>query len=88
MEIRTDREIIKRGAPTSKSCLSKAKSQSPQDKARIFANLIMNGQINSAVCFSTENGNNGILPLNTGAYNRPNIQKPKIQQIRLSHMGQ
>ena len=75
MEIRTDREIIKRGAPASKSCLSKAKSQSPQDKARIFANLIMNGEINSAVCFSTENGNNGVLPLNTDV----------IQELKAKH---
>ena len=33
------------------SRLSKAKSQSPQDKARTFANLIMDGQINSAMHF-------------------------------------
>ena len=57
------------------SRLSKAKSQSPQDKARIFANLIMDGQINSAVRFLTENGNNGILPLNTEV----------IQELKAKH---
>ena len=34
-------------------------------KLEYLTNLIMDGQINSAVRFLTENGNNGILPLNT-----------------------
>ena len=63
------------------SRLSKAKSQSPQDKARIFANLIMDGQINSAVHFLTENGNNGILPLNTDVIQELKAKDPSDEAL-------
>ena len=54
---------------------SKTKRQSSQDKTRIFTNLIMDGQINSAMHFLTENGNNGILPPNTDV----------IQELKAKH---
>ena len=64
------------------SHLFKAKSQSPQDKAGIFANLIMDNQINSAVRFLTENGNNGILPRNTDVIQELKAKSRSQRSIR------
>ena len=43
--------------------LSKANKNDPPNKARIFAKLVMEGQINSALRYLSEDDSGGVLPL-------------------------
>ena len=43
--------------------LSKSKENDPPNKARIFAKLVMEGQINSALRYLSEDDSGGVLPL-------------------------
>ena len=43
--------------------LSKSNKNDPPNKARIFAKLVMEGQINSALRYLSEDDSGGVLPL-------------------------
>ena len=63
--------------------LSKTASHKPQDQARIFANLIMEGQIKSAMRFLDKDGNHGVLLLTEEIMNQLRQKHPEVQEATL-----
>ena len=63
--------------------LPKTASRKPQDQARIFANLIMEGQIKSAMRLLDKDGNHGVLPLTEEIMNQLRQKHPEAQEATL-----
>ena len=63
--------------------LLKTASSKPQDQARIFTNLIMEGQIKSAVRFLDKNGNHAVLPLTEEIMNHLRQKHQEAQEATL-----
>ena len=63
--------------------LLKTKSRNPQDQDRIFANLIMEGQIKSVMKFLDKDGNCGVLPLTEEIVNQLRQKAPEAQEATL-----
>ena len=63
--------------------LPKTASRKPQDKTRIFANLIMEGQIKSAMRFVGKDGNHGVLSLTEEIVNQLRQKHPEAQEATL-----
>ena len=66
--------------------LPKTSSRKPQDKARIFANLIMEGQIKSAMRFLDKDGNHGVLLLTEEIMNQLRQKHPEAQEATLGSL--
>ena len=63
--------------------LPKTASRKPQDQARIFANLIMEGQIRLAMRFLDKDGNHGVLLLTEEIMNQLRQKHPETQEALL-----
>ena len=63
--------------------LPKTTSRKPQDQARIFANLIMEGQIKSAMRFLDKDGNHRVLSLTEEIMNQLRQKHPEAQEATL-----
>ena len=61
----------------------KTASRKPQDQARIFANLIMEGQIKSAMRFLDKDGNHGVPSLTEEIMNQLRQKHPEAQEATL-----
>ena len=64
--------------------LPKTASRKLQDQARIFANLIMEGQIKSAIRFLDRDGNHGVLSLTEEIINQLRQKHPEVQEATLA----
>ena len=63
--------------------LPKTASRKPQDEARIFANLIMEGQIKSAMRFLDKDGTREVLSLTEEIMNQLRQKHPEAQEATL-----
>ena len=63
--------------------LPKTASRKSQDQARIFANLIMEGQIKSTMRFLDKDGNHGVLSLTEEIMNQLRQKHPEAQEATL-----
>ena len=63
--------------------IPKTTPRKPQDQARIFANLIMEGQIKLAMRFLDKDGNHGVLSLTEEIMNQLRQKHPEAQEATL-----
>ena len=82
VEKRPDRQAGQEGRFI-KARLPKTTSRKPQDQARIFSNLIMEGQIKSAMKFLDKDGNHGVLSLTEEIMNQLRQKHPETQEATL-----
>ena len=59
---------------------------SPQDKSKVFAKLVMEGQINSALCFLNESTDGGVLPLTDDVMKQLLEKHPAPQPAKLGSL--
>ena len=64
--------------------LPKTASRKPQDQARIFASLIMEGQVKSAMRFLDRDGNHRVLSLTEEIINQLRQKHPEAQEATLA----
>ena len=64
--------------------LTSGRRADPPDKAKVFANLVMNGQINSALRYLSDVDGGGILPLTDDVMNQLKEKHPPAQEAQLS----
>ena len=58
----------------------------PANKAKIFAKLVMEGQINSALRYLSEDDCGGVLPLTDDVTRQLIENHPKVQEARLGSL--
>ena len=63
--------------------LPKTASCKPQNQARIFANVIVEGQIKSAMRLLDKDGNHGVLPLTEEIMNQMRQKHLEVQEATL-----
>ena len=55
-------------------------------KAKVFANLVMNGQINSILCYLSDNECGSVLPLSDDVMRQPKEKHPVAQEACLGFL--
>ena len=65
------------------ACIGKSKKSEPPDIAKIFAKLVMEGQINSAMGFLSEEGNGGVLPLSDDVMLQLRQKHPEAEEAKI-----
>ena len=63
--------------------IGKSKKSEPPDRAKIFAKLVMEGQINSAMRFLSEEGNGGVLPLSDDVMLQLRQKHPEVEEAKI-----
>ena len=63
-----------------------AKSHDAPNKAKVFAKLVMEGQINSALRFLSEDGGRGVLPLTDDVMTQLNEKHPTAKEAKLGSL--
>jgi hypothetical protein len=63
--------------------IGKSKKSEPPDRAKIFAKLVMEGQINSAMRFLSEEGNGGVLPLPDDVMLQLRQKHPEAEEAKI-----
>ena len=66
--------------------LSKSNKNDPPNKARIFAKLVMEGQINSALRYLSEDDSGGVLPLTDDVVRQLREKHPDAQRAKLGSL--
>ena len=66
--------------------LSMSHKNDPPNKARIFAKLVMEGQINSALRYLSEDDSGGVLPLTDDAVWQLGEKHPEAQRAKLGSL--
>ncbi|CAB3988961.1 Hypothetical predicted protein, partial [Paramuricea clavata] len=66
--------------------LAKAKRTEPPNKAKIFAKLVMEGQINSALRYLSEADCDGVLPLTDDVMRQLQEKHPEAQEAKLGSL--
>ena len=66
--------------------LVKTKRTEPPNKAKIFAKLVMEGQINSALRYLSENECGGVLPLTVDVMGQLKDKHPEAQEAKLGSL--
>ena len=66
--------------------LSKSNKNDPPNKARIFAKLVMEGQINSALRYLSEHDSGGVLPLTDVVVRQLKEKHPDAQRAKLGSL--
>ena len=66
--------------------LSKSNKNDPPNKARIFAKLVTEGQINSALWYLSENDSGGVLPLINDVVRQLKEKHPDAQRAKLGSL--
>ena len=66
--------------------LSKSNKNDPPNKARIFAKLVMEGQINSALRYLSEDDSGGVLPLTDDVVRQLKEKHPDAQRAKLGSL--
>ena len=83
MERRGNRKPTSRRTIDSKRIL-KTKRAKPPDKAKIFAKLVMQGQINSALRYLSDDDCGGVLPLTDDLMRQLHEKHPEAQDQSLA----
>jgi len=78
-------ELIREGRAIQQR-LSKGKRADPPNKAKIFANLVMNGQINSALRYLSDNNCEGVLPLTDETMKQLREKHPAAKEAKLGSL--
>ena len=63
--------------------LSNSRRIDPPNEARVFANLVMSGQINSALRYLSKNNGGGVLALSDDVMAQLREKNPSPQEARL-----
>ena len=63
--------------------IGKSKKSEPPDRAKIFAKLVMEGQINSAMRSLSEEGNGGVLPLSDDVMLQLRQKHPEAEEAKI-----
>ena len=63
--------------------LSKSNKNDPPNKARIFAKLVMEGQINSVLRYLSKDDSGGVLPLTDDVVRQLRVKHPDAQRAKL-----
>ena len=66
--------------------LTKPRRNDPPNKAKIFAKLVLEGRINSALRYLSEPDSGGILPLTDEVMNRLQDKNPSAQDAQLESL--
>ena len=66
--------------------LLKSNKNDPPNKARIFAKLVMEGQINSALRYLSEDDSGGVLPLTDDVERQLREKRPDAQRAKLGSL--
>ena len=66
--------------------LSRSNENDPPNKARIFAKLFMEGQINSALRYLSEDDSGGVLPLTDDVVRQLKEKHPDAQRAKLGSL--
>ena len=74
--------LLREGRSIQKRIL-KTKRAKPPDKAKIFAKLVMQGQINSALRYLSEDNCRGVLPLTDDVMRQLHEKHPEAQDAKL-----
>ena len=74
--------LLREGRSIQKRIL-KTKRAKPPDKAKIFAKLVMQGQINSALRYLSEDNCRGVLPLTDDVMRQLHQKHPEAQDAKL-----
>ncbi|CAB4036471.1 RNA-directed DNA polymerase from mobile element jockey-like, partial [Paramuricea clavata] len=77
--------LLREGRSIQKS-LAKAKRTEPPNKAKIFAKLVMEGQINSALRYLSEADCDGVLPLTDDVMRQLQEKRPEAQEAKLGSL--
>lgn len=78
-------KILREGR-TIQSRIGKLKTSKPLDKSKIFAKLVLDGQINSALRFLSETSNNGVLKLTDEVMTQLKRKHPNPQPAKLGSL--
>ena len=68
------------------SRIGKLRSSDPPDKSKVFAKLLLEGQINSALRFLSESTSGGVLPLTDEVMAQLQIKHPEPQPAKLGSL--
>ena len=68
------------------SRIGKLRSSDPPDKSKVFAKLVLEGQINSALRFLSESTSGGVLPLTDEVMAQLQIKHPEPQPAKLGSL--
>ena len=66
--------------------LKKSCKADPPNKARSFAKLILEGQINSALRYLSENDGGGVLPLTDDVIRQLREKHPEVQKAKIGSL--
>ena len=66
--------------------LQNAKRHDAPNKAKVFAKFVMEGKINPALCFLSEAGGRGVLPLTDDVMTQLNKKHPTAKEAKLGSL--
>ena len=78
-------KLLRKGRMIQKR-LSNSRRVDPPNAARVFANLIMSRQINSALRYLSENNEGGVLALSDDVMAQLREKHPSRQEVRLESL--
>ena len=79
-------ELLREGRSVQKRLARSHQKKDPPHKAKIFAKLVMEGQINSALRYLTDDGCGGVLSLNDDVMKQLHEKHPKAQPAKLGSL--
>ena len=79
-------ELLREGRSVQKRLVRSHQKKDPPHKAKIFAKLVMEGQINSALRYLTVDGCGGVLSLNDDVMKQLHEKHPKAQPAKLGSL--
>ena len=81
-----DIDSLLREGPTIKRRLTSSKRAGQLNKAKVFANLVMRGQIHSALRYFCDDNGGGVLPLSDDVMRQLKEKHPEAQEARLGSL--
>ena len=79
-------ELLREGRSVQKRLVRSHQKKDPPHKAKIFAKLVIEGQINSALRYLTDDGCGGVLSLNDDVKRQLHEKHPKAQPTKLGSL--
>ena len=79
-------ELLREGRSVQKRLVTSHQIKDPPHKAKIFAKLVMEGQIHSALWYLTYDGCGGVLSLNDDVMKQLHEKHPKAQPAKLGSL--
>ena len=78
--------ILREGRMIQKRLGSSRRGSGPLDRARIFANLVMTGQVNWALRYLSDDQGGGMLPLSDDVMEQLQEKHPELQGVQLGSL--